>query len=709
MMTRVNPQTGAHAGRAFPLGVDAYDGGINVAVYSPHAHSIDVCFFNEQDEETRRVRLPARTGDIWHGFIDVVEAGQRYGFRVRGPFEPSNGFWFNPNKVILDPYAQEISGPIVPNTNMFAHDIYVQGDTVLDKKDNALDVPKARVPFNHYFEWASERPHIPWRETIIYEVHPKGFTQRNPDIPEDIRGTYLALAHEASIEHFKRLGVTTIELMPCFAFMPEHRISELGLTNYWGYNPALFFAPEPRFAKDPKNAVVEFKTMVNALHAEGIEVVMDVVYNHTAESGMLGPVIANKGLHAREFYRYHDGDYAHYIDNTGCGNSVNSHHPYTLKMIMDSMRHWMTEYRVDGFRFDLAASLGREKWDFSPEASFFKSILQDPTLCTGKLIAEPWDIGRHGYQLGQFPDQWYECNDKFRDTVRRFWRGDEGVTSDFATRLMGSSDVFQKGSMQFTASVNYVTYHDGYTLHDLVSYNQRHNEANKEYNLDGHGNNLSRNYGVEGETKDSKINAVRDRQKRNFIATMMLSQGAIHFLAGDEFGRTQNGNNNAYCQDNDISWVQWETRDDKLEAFTQQMIALRKSSTLFNDLVLKDQQTFQSPYSSDEVHWYRSDGYAMEIKDWHDHRLQTFGMLLSSDIKNPAVNLHLCDEYYLVLFNASERDMEFVLPANPVSGWVVLCDTARNDGLLTEEPMLSKGQYALLGQSVVVLGKAHQA
>jgi glycogen operon protein len=697
---------GIDAGRPFPLGLDVHNDGVNFAVYSPDAHGIEVCLFDEYDNDIGRHRLPARTGDTWHGFIKGLQPGQRYGYRVHGPFDPLNGRWFNPHKVIIDPYAPEITGPIVPNKKIFAHDIHVQGEIVMDTDDNAKFIPKGKIPSNHYFEWTSERPQISWRETIIYELHPKGFTIRNEEIPEDIRGTYLGLAHPACIEHLKRLGITTVELMPCFAFMPEHRISELGLTNYWGYNPALFFAPEPRYAKE--DAVTEFKTMVNAMHDAGIEVVMDVVYNHTAESGMLGPVIANKGLHAREFYRYLDGDFTHYIDNSGCGNSVNSHNPYALKLILDSMRHWMSEYHVDGFRFDLAASLGREKWDFSPDAAFFKAIMQDPLLATGKMIAEPWDIGRHGYQLGSFPEHWYECNDKFRDTVRRFWRGDEGVTGDFATRLMGSSDVFHKGTMGFSASVNYVTYHDGFTLHDLVSYNNRHNEANKEHNLDGHGNNLSRNYGDEGETSASSIQAIRAKQKRNFIATMMMSQGAIHFLGGDEMGRTQRGNNNAYCQDNDISYVQWQDRDAKLEMFTQQIISLRKSSKLFNDLILKDQQGYQSPFSSDEVHWYRPDGYAMEIKDWHNPRSKVFGMLLSSDIKNPAVNLHLCDEYYLVLFNSCEKNVDFMLPANPISGWTVLCDTARNDGLLPEEPMQVKGEYSMHAQSLVVLGKSHK-
>lgn len=703
MMTRYNETHNVEAGRAFPLGLAVDNGAVNFAVYSPAALGIDVCFFDKDDKQTGKYRLPARTGDIWHGRIADVKPGQRYGFRAHGTFNPTEGLWFNPHKVLIDPYAQEISAPIEPNNLMFAYDTRISGDIVLDKRDNAICIPKAVVPHGHHFEWKASRPHTNWRETIVYELHVKGFSKKNPDVPEDIRGTYLGLAHPASVNHLKKLGITSIEILPCFAFMSENRLSDLELTNYWGYNPALFFAPEPRYAK--KDAVVEFKTMVNAMHEAGIEVILDVVYNHTAEGGFLGPSISNKGLHAREFYRHFDNDYTHYIDNSGCGNSVNSHNPYVLRMVMDSMRHWMTEYHVDGFRFDLAASMGREKWDFSPESAFFKTIAQDPILSTAKLIAEPWDIGRGGYQLGRFPEQWYECNDKFRDTVRRFWKGDHGVTGDFATRLMGSSDVFHKGSLRYSATVNYITYHDGFTLHDLVSYNNRHNEANMERNLDGHGNNLSYNYGYEGPTKDKDIIAIRDQQKRNLIATMMLSQGAIHFLGGDEMGRTQNGNNNAYCQDNDISWVQWADRDTKLEAFTRQIISLRKSSSLFNDLVLKDQQTFQSPFSSDEVHWYRSDGKPMEIKNWHDPSMQVFAVLLSSNVENPIDNLDACDEYYLILFNASTEDSSFVMPSNPKAGWKSLCDTARNDGLQTEKAALVKTEYKLLARSVVVLGK----
>lgn len=707
MMTRFISKESLEAGKPFPLGVEVDQQGANFAVYAPHASNIELCFFDEYDQQTAIDFMPARTGDVWHARVNDVAPGQRYGYRVHGLFEPTQAFWFNPNKVIIDPYAVEISGPLEFNRHLFAHNIDIPGDIIMDEQDNAPYIPKARVPRGDYFEWSAPKPNISWREVIIYEMHVKGFSKLNQEVPEDIRGTYLGVAHPASIDYLKRLGITSVQILPCFAFMPESRLADLGLTNYWGYNPALFLAPEPRYAKE--DAVLEFKTMVNALHQAGIEVIMDVVYNHTAESGMLGPVITNKGLHAREFFRYHPNNYTHFIDNSGCGNSVDTNHPYSLRLVMDSMRHWVNEFQIDGFRFDLAASLGREAWDYSRNSAFFKAIHQDPVLGQIKLIAEPWDIGRGGYQLGNFPEEWYECNDKFRDTVRRFWKGDTGVTADFATRIMGSNDVFHKGALHTSASVNYVTYHDGFTLHDLVSYNNRHNKANKEHNLDGHGNNLSYNYGVEGETDNHDIQHLRAKQKRNFIATMMLSQGAVHFLGGDEMGRTQQGNNNAYCQDSDISWFDWQNRDTKLEAFVRQIIALRKSSSLFNDLMLDDQMLGESPFTTDEVRWYRVDGRALEISDWNNPALQCIGMLLSTTIKDPEVDLHLCNDYYLVLFNASQQDVEFVLPAHPDNGWLSLCDTARNDGLLPEEPIITKDSYLQMAQSVVVLGKVHTA
>lgn len=703
MIMRDSPCAEILAGASYPLGVSVTDQGSNVAVYSPAATAIEVCFFDESDIETARYRLWARTGDIWHGFIADMHAGQRYGFRAQGPFEPTAGLWFNPNKVLLDPYAYEITRPIESHDSLYSFDQGVTEHLTLDETDNAPFVPKSVVPTLDAYTWRSQQPTIAWRDTVLYEVHVKGFTQRHPDVPEELRGTYLGLAHESSIAHIKSLGITSVELMPCFAFMSEPRLKNLGLTNYWGYNPALFFAPEPRYAKD--NAVHEFKVLVNALNEAGIEVILDVVYNHTAEGGFLGPTLSNKGLHAKEYYRSFDDDPAHYIDNSGCGNSVNSHNTHVLRMILDSMRHWMSEYHVSGFRFDLAASLGREHCDYSNEAAFFKAIAQDPILCRGKMIAEPWDIGRGGYQVGNFPEQWYECNDKFRDTVRRFWKGDHGMIGDFATRLMGSSDVFQKGTIRRSASVNYVAYHDGFTLHDLVSYNQRHNEANMERNLDGHGNNLSYNYGEEGPSQDPDIIQLRRQQKRNMLATLMLSQGAIHLLAGDEFGRTQQGNNNAYCQDNDLSWLQWAERDEALEKFTSQLIGLRQSSSLFRDLLLIDQQNEALPFSSDEVHWYRPDGHLMEIKDWHEPSFQSFGVLLSTRLVDPEHEFTQCDAYYLVLFNASDRDVTFKMPFSPEAGWAVLCDTARNDGLISPETPKIQQSFSLLAHSVVVLGK----
>ncbi|MBU2864030.1 glycogen debranching protein GlgX [Reinekea forsetii] len=703
MITRIQGNAECLPGRSTPLGVQVTHHGVNFAVHSPEAEKVELCFFNEHDEQIFAKTMPARTGDVWHIFVPEAKPGQRYGYRVYGEFNPQQGRWFNPHKVMIDPYAQELSAPIHYDNAMLAYQITAPNQLTLCEQDNAHCIPKAIVPRDTFFHWTADKPDQEWRDVIIYEMHVKGFSQLNEAVPESIRGTYLGVAHSASISHLKKLGVTCVELLPCFAFMSEPRLSELGLTNYWGYNPALFLAPEPRYAK--QDAVIEFKEMVNALHEAGIEVILDVVYNHTAEGGYLGPSIANKGLHAKTFYRHQAGDFSQYIDNSGCGNSVNSDHPYSLQLILDSMRHWVSEYKIDGFRFDLAASLGRESEAFSSNAAFFKTIQQDPTLARVKLIAEPWDIAPGGYQLGQFPQQWYECNDQFRDTVRRFWKGDLGETAEFATRLMGSHDVFQKGAAHTTSSINYVTYHDGFTLHDLVSYNQRHNLANLEKNKDGHGDNLSCNYGVEGETDDSVINALRAKQKRNFIATLMLSQGAIHLLGGDELGRTQQGNNNAYCQDNEISWFNWAQRDLKLEAFVQQMIALRKSSYLFNRLVLSDQAKGESPFSTDEVHWLRSDGYFLTQDDWHDVNLQCFGLLISNSVKSIESDLKHCAECYLILFNASGQDLDFHVPSAGGIEWNLLCDTARNNGLLPEETHPVKLHYLMQAQSVVVLGK----
>lgn len=691
-------------GHPFPLGAHPGDNGCNFAVFSPQATRVLLCFFDGQDQPWGEPLPLHRTGDIWHGYVPHLAPQTRYGYRAEGEFKPGLGALFNPNKLLLDPYAVALSGPFEPNRSLYAHDASDLTCLKPCPMDSAAQVPKGLTPAPDDFDWQNSRaPKTPWPDTVIYEAHVKGFSQLNPAVPEHLRGTYLGFAHEASVAHLQSLGVTAVQLMPCFAIMSEPRLPNLGLTNYWGYNPVSFFAPDPRYAVD--DAVTEFKTLVRALHQAGIEVIMDVVYNHTAESDLLGPSVSQKGLHGPWFYRHQQGDFSHFIDNTGCGNSVNLHEEVTLQLVMDSLRHWLQTYRVDGFRFDLAAALGREEWDFSSRAAFFMACNQDPVIRHSKLIAEPWDIGRGGYQLGNFPANWYECNDRFRDTLRRFWRADMGVMPELANVLMGSRDVLNKNAHSSSTSLNYVTYHDGFTLHDLVSYNDRHNAANQERNLDGHGNNLSFNWGAEGETGDANILAHRQQIKRNMLATLLLSQGAVHLLGGDELNRTQQGNNNAYCQDNEISWVHWDQKDGPFQRFIAQCIGIRQSSTLFRNLVFDAPAHSNAPVTTDAVHWYRNDGYAMEIRDWQNPHTRCLGILLSTDIRNPAINLHRCEEYYLLMLNSGGHDCTFTLPANPHSGWKVEFDTARNEGLKPEQTERIRRDYELKPHSLVLLSR----
>jgi len=691
-------------GQPYPLGAHNSEGGCNFAVFSPQATRLRLCLFDREDVAIGGELLLQRSGDIWHGFVPDLAPGTRYGFRADGEFEPSRGALFNPNKLLLDPYAVAISKPFEPHRNLYAHDASDLTCLKPCPMDSAPHMPKGLTPPEDTFDWQdSQAPQTLWPDTVIYEAHVKGFSQLNPEVPEHLRGTYLGFAHEASIAHLQSLGVTAVQLLPCFAFMSEPRLADLGLTNYWGYNPASFFAPDPRYAID--DAVAEFKTLVRSLHQAGIEVIMDVVYNHTAEGDLLGPCLSQKGLHGPWFYRHKHDDFSHFIDNTGCGNSVNLHEEITLQLVMDSLRHWLHHYQVDGFRFDLAAALGREEWDFSGRAAFFMACNQDPVIRHSKLIAEPWDNGRGGYQLGQFPANWYECNDRFRDTLRRFWRSDVGVMPELANVLMGSRDVLNKSAHSSSTSLNYVTYHDGFTLNDLVSYNDRHNSANQERNLDGHGNNLSYNWGVEGPASDETITQHRQQIKRNMLATLLLSQGAVHLLGGDELNRTQQGNNNGYCQDNDISWLNWEQKKGPLQRFMAQCIEIRQSSTLFRNLVFEAPAHADSPATTDTVHWYRNDGYAMEIRDWQDKQTRCLGILLSTDIRNPAINLHTCEEYYLLLLNSDDHTSHFTLPANPLSGWKLQFDTAHNDGLRPDQTERIQRDYELEPHSLVLLSR----
>jgi glycogen operon protein len=651
-------------GRPHPLGATVGQGGINFAVHCPNADGVELCLFNADTEEQLAViPLPAKTGKIWHGLIGNISAGQLYGYRVIGENHAHMGMTFDHQKLLIDPYAKALSRPVVWNKAQY-------------EGDSQHMIPKGVVQSVESYSQQSQKPQTPLDQTVIYEAHVKGLTQLHPDVPEQYKGKFLGVCHPAVIKHLQTLGITAVQLMPVAAFMPEPYITNKGLTNYWGYNPVNYFCPDPRYVIE--DGIAEFKTMVNTLHEAGIEVILDVVYNHTAEGGIDGPLLSFKGFDNSSCYlfdrnEYGAVDYNKYVNNSGCGNSVNTAFPYVLKMVMDALRYWTTEMGVDGFRFDLAASLGRDPYEFSSLSGFFRTIRQDPVLINSKLIAEPWDIGHGGYRLGQFPSNWLECNDKYRDTVRSFWRGDKGHTSDFATRLLGSRDVFPKEARSILTSVNNVSYHDGFTLHDLVSYAERHNEANGEQNRDGHGHNVSANYGVEGTTTDRKILAMRERQKRNMFATLMLSQGIPHLLGGDELSRTQQGNNNAYCQDNEISWLDWTLNQQKQDFlnFCQHVLALRKSSEILNHLNLKDDR-YSLGHNVEKINWYRPDGERKLEDDWQNHNNQAFAVELCGP-HDESISHH---EHWLLVFNASEHDVRFHLPdLGKNTGWQLMLDT----------------------------------
>ncbi len=683
-------------GRSWPLGTQLRDQGCNFAVYAPKAEKVWLCLF-DGDKEVR-LAMPDYGRGIWHGFVPGIQAGQAYGFRAEGQFRPSQGLWFNEHKFMLDPYSHALSAPVMPHPSQLAqHEGKIDCPNLTD---SAPFLPRSLV-VDHQFDWQDDpEPHHAFRNTVLYELHIKGFTKQLQAIPQALRGTYLGLAQPAAIEHLKRMRITAVQIMPVQAFATEPRLAQMGLVNYWGYNPVCFMAPDPRYAV--KDAVSEFKTMVKALHQAGIEVILDVVFNHTAEGGHFGPTFNHKGLHADVFYRLADDNPGQFIDHSGCGNSVSSHRSYALREIMDSLRHWREQYHIDGFRFDLAASLGREPLDYDQHCALFRTMTQDPCLVGAKLIAEPWDIGMGGYQLGNFPPQWYECNDKFRDRVRAFWRGDEFCLPDFCTRIMGSRDLFEHQHGVPTRSLNYVTYHDGFTLHDLVSYSDKHNQANGEHNRDGHGHNYNYNHGVEGPTKDPKILAIRRKQQRNMLATVLLSQGAVHLLGGDETMHSQHGNNNAYCQDNPITWKNWQLRPEQEEhcQFVEQMIRIRQSSRLFHDLSFTKTELLNGPAHSRKVHWYNELGQEMTIADWHDNRRQHVSLLLSSS--EPRLNAKdgLAEEAFLILFNSSDQAINMRLPG---SGWLLMLDTDKNNGLMLSSKKSISGQYLIEGKSLALL------
>ncbi|QJR82441.1 glycogen debranching protein GlgX [Alteromonas pelagimontana] len=647
------------AGNPQPLGATPTDEGCNFAVFCPDARAVILCLYHGDTEEpVNEILLPAKSGDIWHGFVEDVADGQLYGYRVdRGDGQLHSA---PADKLLIDPYAKKLSRPIQWNARQYAH-------------DSQFMVPKSMVvDGTRYPPSTIKKPALPRHRRIIYEAHVKGLTKLHPLVPEEDQGKYLGACHPAVISHIKALGATTVQFMPLCSFMPEPYITEKGLTNYWGYNPINFFAPEPRYAK--ADALAEIKAMVDAYHQEGLEVIVDVVFNHTAEGGNGGPILSYKGLCPYQAYLMEQTASGELVfsNHSGCGNTIHSAQPTMMTLILDALRYWVKVIGVDGFRFDLAVCLGRDPQHFSQNAGLLRAIRQDPALKNSILIAEPWDIGPGGYQLGNFPSSWLEVNDKFRDTVRAYWRGDHGMTAEFATRLMGSRDVFHKDKRHINTSVNNITYHDGFTLQDLVSYEQRHNEANGENNRDGHGHNVSCNYGEEGDTTNAGIISLRERQKRNLFTTLILSQGTPHILGGDELSRTQKGNNNAYCQDNEMNWFDWTLNKRKQDflTFCSYVVALRQSSELLSHLLLED-DNFQRETNVAAIRWFKPDGSSKVSKDWQDADNQAFGAEIrgrSKDNEPP--------EHWFMCFNSSDNDVRFNLPSlSPHGGWTLHLDT----------------------------------
>ncbi len=697
-------------GRPYPLGA-TWDGlGVNFALFSEHATAVDLCLFDSPDDqrESIRIRMPEVTDLVWHAYLPDVQPGQVYGYRVHGPYEPPAGHRFNPSKVVFDPYAKAIARTIRWGDEMFGYSIgEEEADLSRDERDNAHLAALAAV-IDPAFTWGDDAPpRTPWHQTVIYELHVKGFTQLHPDVPPDLRGTYAGLATEAPIEHLKALGVTAVELMPIHHHSYDRHLVEKGLSNYWGYNTLAFFAPGARYAAspDPIDAVREFKMMVRALHAARIEVILDVVYNHTAEGNHLGPTLSLRGIDNTSYYRLVADQPRYYMDFTGCGNTLNMVNPRVLQLIMDSLRYWVLEMHVDGFRFDLASALARELFEVDRLSAFFDIIHQDPVLSQVKLIAEPWDLGEGGYQVGNFPVGWTEWNGRYRDAVRRFWRGDGGAVSELATRLAGSSDLYGSSGRRPHASINFVTAHDGFTLHDLVSYNDKHNEANGDENRDGESNNLSWNCGVEGDTDDPAILALRARQARNFLATLFLSQGVPMLSMGDGTARTQRGNNNAYCQDNELSWLDWDftpAQRDLLE-FTRHVVALRRRHPVFRRRRFFHGRAIRGTAVKD-LTWFDPRGNEMTDEAWNTGFVRALAVRLSGGAidETDERGRKIADETFLLLLNASDDGITFHLPSNTAElTWERILDTGETDW---DRPSLLRGKtYRLRSRSLAVL------
>ena len=680
----LTPVSAVWPGRPYPLGA-TWDGeGVNFALFSEHAERVELCLFEASGRrELQRLALREHTDQVWHCYLPEARPGMVYGFRVRGPHRPDEGQRFNPHKLLLDPYARSIVGALRWSDALFGYVIgHKREDLSFDRRDSAPGMPKCKV-IDPAFTWGEDRrPNVPWNEMVIYEAHVRGLTIRHPEVPPALRGTYAGLACTPVVEHLRRLGVTTVELMPVQAFVDDRTLVERGLRNYWGYNTIGFFAPDLRYSASGK--VAEFKTMVKTLHSAGIEVILDVVYNHTAEGNQLGPTLAFRGIDNAAYYRLVEGDRRYYLDYTGCGNTLNMRHPRVLQLLMDSLRHWVVDLHVDGFRFDLASALARELHEVDRLGAFFDLLRQDPVLNQVKLIAEPWDLGAGGYQVGNFPAGWAEWNDKYRDTIRAYWKGDGGLIGEFARRITGSSDLYGRSGRRPYASVNYVAAHDGFTLTDLVSYNEKHNEANLEENRDGHNHNLSWNCGVEGPTDDPAIRALRARQKRNLLGTLLLSQGVPMLLAGDELGRTQRGNNNAYCQDNEISWVDWQPDDEReaLVAFVQRVIALRRAHPVFRRRDFFHGRPLRGRDVKD-ILWLKPDGAEMTEEEWDQHFARCLGVYLPGEAltETDRRGRPVVDANFLLLFNAHHEPIPFALPDLGGAPWRGVLDTANASGL----------------------------
>ena len=700
-------------GQPYPLGA-TFDGtGTNFALFSEGAEKVELCLFDELGTETR-IDVAAQDSYVWHCYLPTVQPGQRYGYRVHGPWNPAEGQRFNSAKLLLDPYAKAVSGQIDWDQALFSYDF---GDEDSFNDEDSAPHMMMGVVINPFFNWEGDRtPRTPYHKSVIYEAHVKGLTQQHPEVPEDQRGTYAGVAHPAVIAHLKKLGVTAIELMPVHQFVQDSTLLDQGLRNYWGYNTIGFFAPHNEYhsTNDLGGQVQEFKAMVRALHQADIEVILDVVYNHTAEGNHMGPTLSMKGIDNQAYYRTVEGDQKFYMDYTGTGNTLNVRHPHSLQLIMDSLRYWVTEMHVDGFRFDLASALAREVYDVDKLATFFELVQQDPVVSQVKLIAEPWDVGPGGYQVGNFPPQWTEWNGKYRDTVRDFWRGEPATLGEFASRITGSADLYEHSGRRPFASINFVTAHDGFTLRDLVSYNEKHNEANGEGNNDGESHNRSWNCGVEGPTDDPEVLALRSRQQRNYLATLLLSQGTPMVLHGDELGRTQDGNNNTYCQDNELSWINWDTMDGPLTEFVAAVTHLRHDHPSFRRSEFFDGRPVEMDADDTgrpmpDIAWLTTDGAPLKPADWDEPLSRSFGMWLNGngiagvDMRGRPIT----DVNFIVYFNSNPEAVKCKLP--PVRygrQWEEVIDTAGKyaDGQIRK----ARTSITLDGKSMVVL-RAYEA